>query len=134
MVDANPRSTWLPGESAALREYLAQGGAALLLFDLGFSLEPGLQQLLDTLGVELQQAVVADRLSHYGTDEEMVAVTAYDPHPVTQRVAYTFFPGARPLVLGQGPPDAGARVALLVAYAIGFFGLALVLTRRRLRA
>ena len=41
---------------------------------------------------------------------------------------------ARPLVLGQWPPDAGARVALLVAYAIGFFGLALVLTRRRLRA
>jgi lipooligosaccharide transport system permease protein len=41
---------------------------------------------------------------------------------------------ARPLVLGQWPPDAAARVALLMAYAIGFFGLALVLTRRRLRA
>jgi len=105
VVVANPRSTWLPGESAALREYLAQGGAALLLFDLGFSLELGLQQLLGTLGLDLQQAVVADRLSHYGTDEEMVAVTAYDPHPVTQRVAYTFFPGVRPLTLGT--PEAG---------------------------
>ena len=39
----------------------------------------------------------------------------------------------RGVVCGPGP-EAGARVALLVAYAIGFFGLALVLTRRRLRA
>lgn len=112
VVDANPRSTWLPGESAALREYLAQGGAALLLFDLGFSLEPALESLLGTLGVQLQQAVIADRLSHYGTDEEMVAVTAYDPHPVTQRVAYTFFPGARPLVLAT--PAAGISTRALI--------------------
>lgn len=112
VVDANPRTTWLPGESAALRDYLTQGGSALLLFDLGFSLEPGLQQLLAALGVDLQQAVVADRLSHYGTDEEMVAVTAYDPHPVTQRVAYTFFPGVRPLTLSA--PAAGVRTNALI--------------------
>ena len=111
-VVANPRTTWLPGESAALREYLAQGGSALLLFDLGFVLEPGLEALVGTLGVELQQAVVADRVSHYGTDEEMVAVTAYDPHPVTQRVAYTFFPGVRPLTLR--PPAEGIRTTALI--------------------
>ena len=51
VVTANPRTTFLPGESAALRTYLAQGGAALFLFDLGFVLEPGLARLTDDLGV-----------------------------------------------------------------------------------
>jgi lipooligosaccharide transport system permease protein len=40
---------------------------------------------------------------------------------------------ARPLVLGQWPPEAATRTALLIAYALGSFALALVLTRRRLR-
>ena len=41
---------------------------------------------------------------------------------------------ARPLVLGQWPPDAAARAGLLAAYALGSFWLALALTRRRLRS
>jgi lipooligosaccharide transport system permease protein len=41
---------------------------------------------------------------------------------------------ARPLVLGQWPPDAAARAGLLAAYALGSFLLALALTRRRLRS
>jgi len=36
VVDVNPRTTYLPGESDALLTDLAQGGAALLLYDLGF--------------------------------------------------------------------------------------------------
>ena len=42
VVIANPRTTFLPGESAALRSFLTSGGYALLLFDLGFVLEPDL--------------------------------------------------------------------------------------------
>lgn len=45
IVIANPRTTFLPGESAALRSYLSAGGNALLLFDLGFEPEPTLAQL-----------------------------------------------------------------------------------------
>jgi lipooligosaccharide transport system permease protein len=41
---------------------------------------------------------------------------------------------ARPLVLGQWPPDALARAGLLLAYALGSFWVALALTRRRLRS
>ena len=41
---------------------------------------------------------------------------------------------ARPLVLGQWPPEAFSRVGLLLGYALGSFSLALVLTRRRLRS
>jgi hypothetical protein len=112
VIDANPRTTWLPGESLALKSYLEQGGAALLMFDLGFSLEPGLQELLGTLGARMTQSVVVDRLSHYGTDEEMVAVTGYDPHPITRHVAYSFYPGVRPLALAA--PTAGVTTTALI--------------------
>ena len=84
VVMANPRTTFLPGESDALRRYLANGGAALFLFDLGFVLEPGLARLIDDLGVRPEQQVVVDPLSHYMLDAEMVAVTGYDPHPITR--------------------------------------------------
>jgi hypothetical protein len=98
-VDAGPRTTYLPGESAALERYLEQGGSLLLMYDLGFALEPQLEQLLRTLGVQLPQAVVVDAKSHYGADPEMVAVTAYAPHPITRNVSFTFYPGVRPLDL-----------------------------------
>lgn len=99
LVVANPRTLFLPAESAALREYLQQGGSVLLLLDLGFVLEPGLARLVADLGVRAEQEVVIDPLSHYTTDPEMVAVTGYDPHPVTRGVSLTFYPGARPLTL-----------------------------------
>ena len=109
LVAANPRTTWLPGESASLRAYLQQGGAFLLLADLGFELEPGLSSLLAEMGVKPLQAVVIDRLSHYGSDAEMVAVTGYEPHPVTTKVAYSFFPGVRPLQLVTPAPGVTVR-------------------------
>jgi hypothetical protein len=103
-IDAGPRTTYLPAESAALETYLRQGGALLLMYDLGFVLEPHLEKLMQTLGVRFQQAVVVDPLSHYSTDPEMVAVTSYDPHPITKNVAFTFYPGVRPIELLQPAP------------------------------
>jgi ABC-type uncharacterized transport system involved in gliding motility auxiliary subunit len=38
----------------------------------------------------------------------MVAVTGYDPHPITRTLSLTFFPGIRPLTLTQ--PAAGVDV------------------------
>jgi hypothetical protein len=113
VIDAGPRTTWLPGESAALRAYLEQGGAALLLHDLGFVLEPGLASLVSALGAVPRQAVVVDDVSHYGTDAEMVAVTGYDAHPITAKVSYTFYPGARPLALTTPAP--GISVTRLIS-------------------
>jgi ABC-type uncharacterized transport system involved in gliding motility auxiliary subunit len=112
VVDAGPRTTWLPTESAALRRYLEQGGAALLLHDLGYALEPGLADLLQALGATPRQAVVVDPVSHYGTDAEMVAVTGYDPHAITSKVAYSFFPGVRPLA--QTTPARGITATPVV--------------------
>jgi ABC-type uncharacterized transport system involved in gliding motility auxiliary subunit len=57
--------------------------------------------------------VVIDTGSHYGTDPEMVAVTAYEPHPITRNVSFTFYPGVRPLDLV--PPAAGIEVRPLVS-------------------
>ena len=101
---ANPRTTFLPAESAALRTYLAAGGSALFMFDLGFVPEAGLSRLLSDLGARLEQEVVVDPLSHYQRDAEMVAVTGYDPHPITRTLSLTFFPGIRPLTLTRPAP------------------------------
>ena len=91
-------------EVAALRAYLAAGGSALLMLDLGFVPEAGLARLLSDLGARLEQEVVVDPLSHYQRDAEMVAVTGYDPHPITRTLSLTFFPGVRPLTLTQPAP------------------------------
>ncbi|HSD53079.1 MAG TPA: GldG family protein [Burkholderiales bacterium] len=97
LIAANPRTTFLPAESAAVEAYLRHGGALLALFDLGFVLEPHLAALLEQLGVRLPQEAVVDPLSHYATDSEMVAVTGYEPGPMTRGLSMTFFAGARPL-------------------------------------
>lgn len=104
LLAANPRTTFLPTESATIRSYLAGGGSALLLLDLGFVPETGLARLLSDLGARPEQEVVVDPLSHYHRDPEMVAVTGYDPHPITRTLSLTFFPGIRPLTLTQPAP------------------------------
>ena len=83
----------------------------LLLFDVGFVIDDALAGLLRDLGATPQPAVVTDAVSHYGTDVETVAVTGYAAHPITQQVAYTYYPGARPLQVTA--PD-GVQVTALV--------------------
>lgn len=104
VVDVNPRTTYLPGESDLLTGYLARGGSALLMYDLGFVLEPHLEAALTKVGVVFEQDVVVDPLDHYSTDPEVVAVPVYDPHPITRRIALTFFPGIRSITLRPPPP------------------------------
>jgi hypothetical protein len=104
VVDLNPRTTYLPGESEALATYLAGGGAALLAYDLGFLIEPHLAATLRRLGIVVEQNVVVDPLDHYSTDPEVVAIPVYDDHPITRRVALSFFPGIRSITL-RAPPS-----------------------------
>ena len=96
-VEVSPRTLYTPAESEALGEYLARGGAALLLYDIDFTLEPRLAAMLEKIGIRLGAGVIVDPLDHYFTDEQMVAVTKYGRHPITRGVALTFFPGSRPL-------------------------------------
>ena len=104
VVDVNPRTTYLPGESDLLLDYLAHGGSAVLMYDLGFVLEPRLAAGLGKLGVVVEQDVVIDPLDHYSTDPEVVAVPVYERHAITRGVALTFFPGIRALTLLSPPP------------------------------
>ena len=99
VIDANPRTTYGPSESAVFEAYLTRGGSLLLLYDLGFVIEPRLSQMLARLGVRYTQSVVIDPQQHYATDPEMVAVSGLEPHPITTNVSLTFFPGARALEL-----------------------------------
>ena len=99
VVDLNPRTTYLPGESDALTAYLAGGGAALLAYDLGFVLEARLAAGLRRLGIVVEQDVVVDPLDHYSTDPEVVAIPVYEAHPITRQVALSFFPGIRSIRL-----------------------------------
>jgi hypothetical protein len=104
VLDVNPRTTYLPGESDVLASYLAQGGAAVLMYDLGFVLEARLAAALQRVGIVVEQDVVIDPLDHYSTDPEVVAVPVYERHPITRNVALTFFPGIRSLTLLPPPP------------------------------
>ena len=111
LIIANPRTTFLPAESTALKAYLERGGSLFAMFDLGFVAEPRLAALIEKLGVRLPQEAVVDPLSHYSTDAEMVAVSAYEQNPITKNLSMTFYPGIRPLILTQ--PVQGIRVAPL---------------------
>jgi gliding motility-associatede transport system auxiliary component len=113
LVAANPRTTFLPAESAAVEAYLQRGGALLALLDLGFVLELHLAALFEQLGARLPQEAVVDPLSHYARDSEMVAVTGYEQGPVTRGLSMTFFAGVRPL--DAVPPAAGLVVTPLFA-------------------
>jgi len=112
LIVANPRTTFLPAESAAIQTYLENGGSLFAMFDLGFVLEPRLAALAAKLGVRLPQETVVDPLSHYSTDAEMVAVAAYEQHPISRNISMTFFPGVRPLL--PVAPDQGVNVAPLL--------------------
>jgi len=103
LVEASPRTRYSPLESRALEEYLERGGAALLMYDIDFPVEPSLAAVLAKAGIRLDEGVVTDPLDHYFTDEQMVAVTRYAPHPVTRGLSLTFYPGARPLELVPAP-------------------------------
>src|SRR5262249_32706738 len=96
---ADSRTPYWTSESVWLEPYLTTGRTLLLLYVLGFVIDPRLAQMLAKLGMRLTQSVVIDPQQHYATDPEMVAVSGLEPHPITKNVSLTFFPGARALEL-----------------------------------
>ena len=103
LVDLGPRHAYADNEADLLHRYLGRGGGLLLGYDPEFVLGPGTAAVLAGLGVETADARVIDPLDHYGTDPEFVAVPSYSPHPITDGIALTFFPGVRPLYIGTPP-------------------------------
>jgi hypothetical protein len=112
MIDANPRTRYSPGETDVLRRYLERGGSAMFLIEPDYALDDSLTALLAKAGVGVRDGVIVDPTEHYFTDEQMIAVARYGPHPATRGLALSFYPGARPL---QILPAAGVRVTPLAA-------------------
>jgi ABC-2 type transport system permease protein len=110
VADIGPRRAYAPGEAGLLAAYLAGGGRLLLMLDPTFPMGSELGGLLDHLGVSADPAVVIDPLNHYGSDADKVAVPYYPPHPITNRVAMSIFPEARPIRVAPPPPGIVASV------------------------
>lgn len=112
LIHAGPRKAYPPAVVEALRAYLQTGGAALLMYDLGFEPGPPLNVLLGELGVRLPPAAVREPSSHLEGKPTTVAVTGYAQHPITARVSLTMYPGVRPLQLMAAAP--GLQVQPLI--------------------
>jgi gliding motility-associatede transport system auxiliary component len=113
VADIGATSAYAPAEVQALSDYLARGGNLLLAYDPRFPVAPELTSLLAEVGLAVENGVVVDPLNHYGTDQEQAAVPYYPPHPITEQIALTVFPGARPIRLRE--PVAGLTATELVA-------------------
>lgn len=112
VADLGATSAYAPAEVHVLSDYLAHGGHVLLAYDPRFPVAPELASLLASAALTVENGVIVDPLNHYGTDQEEAAVPYYPPHPITEQVALTVFPGARPIRL-RGPV-AGLTAAELV--------------------
>jgi hypothetical protein len=113
VADFGATSAYTPAEVEVLRDCLLRGGHLLLAYDPRFPVTPELASLLNEAGLAVEDGVVVDPLNHYGTEQEQPAVPYYPPHAITEQIALTVFPGARPIRL-RGP-SAGLTAAELVA-------------------
>src|SRR5215831_11368486 len=86
-----------PPEAELLRRYLARGGSLFLLVEPDYAIDDALAAVLQQAGVRIGDGVVVDPLDHYFTDEQMLAVTKYARHSITQGLALSIYPGARPV-------------------------------------
>jgi ABC-type uncharacterized transport system len=112
IVEANPRTRYSPGETDVLRRYLERGGSAMFLIEPDYALDESIVALFASVGLKVRDGVIVDPTEHYFTDEQMIAVTRYGPHPATRGLALSFYPGARPLEI---LPTAGVQVTPLAS-------------------
>ncbi|HEV2548748.1 MAG TPA: Gldg family protein [Stellaceae bacterium] len=112
LVEANPRTRYAPPESGILRAYLERGGSLLLLIEPDYPVDETLAALATDAGVRIGEGVVVDPAGHYFTDEQMIAITQYARHPITQGLALSIYPGARPIA-----PAASDRVNAIVLFS-----------------
>ena len=110
VADIGPRTAFAAGETDLMVKYLMGGGRLLLLFDPVFPVAPDLaKNLLGAIGMTTEQAVVIDPLNHFRTDPDKVAVPYYPRHPITERLALTVFPQARPIRVGNAAGGSGGQ-------------------------
>jgi ABC-type uncharacterized transport system involved in gliding motility auxiliary subunit len=89
------KSPLMANEVKAVRDYLDKGGNAFFLFDP--FVRTGLEPVIESLGVNLDNDLVIDDASHFWADPSAPAVSDYNRHQITQGLPMSFFPGARSL-------------------------------------
>lgn len=102
LVLASPRVSLLPGEVAAIQDYLGRGGNLLWLSEPGTL--PGLQALAYQLGLlQLPGKVVDANSASFGVENPaFVVVTGYLNHPVTREMSMvTVYPEAAALEIND---------------------------------
>lgn len=100
LVMAGPRTPPAADAVEHLRAYLGGGGALWLMLEPGFDPGAPLTGLLGALGIELPATTVREPRQHLNGDPGMLAMTAYESHPITRTLALSTLPGVRPLRLG----------------------------------
>jgi hypothetical protein len=117
VVDVNPRTRFSPPETGLLRDYLRRGGSLFLAIEPDYEVDDSLRALLTDAGVTIKEGYIVDPNGHYFTDDQMIAVSKYDPHPITQGVAMSIYPGARPVAAVVAPAGAEQPVKARVLLA-----------------
>ena len=118
LIVAGPRVPLLASEVATLRQFLSDGGNALIMVDP--FVETGLEPVLRDYGVTLDKTMVIDPSHHFAADMSSPAVTQYNNHRVTRNLPLTFFPGVRSL--SPGARVAGAAPTRIVNSSVNSFG------------
>ncbi|HEY9751518.1 MAG TPA: Gldg family protein [Coleofasciculaceae cyanobacterium] len=111
VILAGPQKALLASEVKALETYLNQGGNLLLLVDP--ETDPGLDPLLQSWGVRLDQRVAIDasgRLSGLGPADSIVS--DYGNHPITREFGntFSFYSFARPVAVDSMPAVQAAEL------------------------
>jgi ABC-type uncharacterized transport system involved in gliding motility auxiliary subunit len=112
VIIAGSEREFLKGEVALLKEYLDGGGNLLLMIDLNS--KPGLDDILKSWGVQLNEGVVIDPSSEgLGFVPTIAIVTNHANHPITRNLSngISIYPLSRPV--GAISKDNIEAVALL---------------------
>ncbi|MEL4896928.1 GldG family protein [Crocosphaera sp. Alani8] len=100
IIIASPKRELFEQEVTVLKEYLDQGGSALLLLDP--NIDPGLEPILKDWGIELDNRIIIDGSgsgSIVGLGPTTPFITNYGNHPITEEFAnsISFYPLSRPV-------------------------------------
>jgi len=96
LVIAGPRRDYIESEMGKIEEYLARGGAAVVMIDPQ-TVVSNIGTLLRRFGIKINDDAVVDPFSRvFGGEYSVPVVTEYESHPITRDFDIaTFFPTAR---------------------------------------
>ena len=112
LVIAGPRRDYIESEMGKIEEYLARGGAAVVMIDPQ-TVVSNIGTLLRRFGIKINDDAVVDPFSRvFGGEYSIPVVTEYEDHPATKDFDLaTFFPTARSLgILGEKIEGTTTRV------------------------